>query len=156
VVERVRGVLGRIDLDPASDEFGNTRIMADRYFSKECNGLEQVWNGTIYVNAPGGKTGRKSNVGLFWQKLMQTRSSETLDHAIFMCFSIEAMQSTQIPGPGVGMFPFCVPAKRLRFDGPDGRPGEAPSHSNMIVYVPGRMNRTKAFFNAFKSLGMCR
>lgn len=157
IVVRTKEVLGAIDLDPASDEFGNARIGAKYYFTKEMNGLSTAWiPGTIWLNPPGGKVGNRSLMQLFWQRLMEHRDAGQLKHAIFMAFSLEAAQTTQRDGQGgILRFPFCVPARRLIFDSRAG-PGKAPSHSNAIVYVPGSIDKTQDFFRVFRPVGMCR
>lgn len=73
-----------------------------------------------------------------------------------MAFSIEALQSTQKPGKkSIGEFMFCVPSKRIKFDTPEGLPDKnSPSHSNMIVYIPGRIDRSEIFIEQFESLGV--
>ena len=45
-------VLGKIDLDPASSEDAQKRVGAGRYFTKEDNGLEQDWFGSVWLNPP--------------------------------------------------------------------------------------------------------
>ncbi len=157
IIELVKGVLEHIDLDPASDEFGNSRVQAARYFSREDSGLEQEWGGSIYCNPPGGKLNNKSLSALFWQKMMRTRESKSFKHAIWMCFSAESAAITQRKGvPSILAFPICVPASRLKFDGPDGVRGKSPSHSNIIVYIPGIVNKTKEFVSMFQCLGDCK
>lgn len=154
VLEKARRVLGIIDLDPASEAAANTRVQALTYFRAEDDGLSLDWFGTVWCNPPGGKIGNKSLTGLFWRRLMLTRDQRRLRHAMFMCFSAEALQSTQEKGtPAVGDFPFCVPSKRIRFDRPDYSAGEAPSHSNVIVYVPGTVDHTKNFWAEFNTVG---
>jgi len=151
-----RTVLGPIGFDPASDVFGNQRVMATTYYDEGDDGLTRPWpkDITVWVNPPGSKVGNKSKTGLFWGRLMQHRAEGKLKHAMFMCFSVEALQSTQNKvWPAIGEFPLCVPAKRIRFIGPDGLPGMAPSHSNAIVYVTGTVDVTPKFKRVFSSLG---
>ena len=53
IIDAVVEEFGSIDLDPASDHFN---AVADRYFTKEDNGLEQDWIGSlVYVNPPYGR-----------------------------------------------------------------------------------------------------
>ena len=154
IVEKSRNVLGHIDLDPASDEYGNARVKARRYFTKEVDGLAQPWSGCIFINPPGGKRGNKSLTGLFWQHLMHTLKNKQLNHAIFLAFSVEAMQSTQKPGyPSICDYLVCVAAKRIHFDSAAPTVKNAPSHSNAIVYVPGYLNNSNKFFSEFSSIG---
>ncbi len=60
VLDGVHLVLGTIDLDPASDDFGNSRVRADRFYASEEDGLAQDWGGSMFINPPGGKRGNKS------------------------------------------------------------------------------------------------
>jgi hypothetical protein len=79
-----------------------------------------------------------------------------LEHAIFMAFSAEALQNTQGKGePPIMDFPFCVPAKRIRFVSPAGV-RSSPTHANVIVYVPGTIDRTDLFIKTFSTIGKCK
>lgn len=150
IIERVKKVLGPIDLDPASEPLANERVGAGEYYTEDGQNLK--WFGTMFINPPGGKTGNQSNTAIFWKKLMQSRNK--IQHAIFLAFSLEALQTTQGKGvPSIGEFPFCVPARRIRFDTPFG-PSKAPSHSNVIVYVPGQRDTSDLFRQVFVELGV--
>lgn len=152
VLVMVRSVLGTIDLDPASDANANDRVAAVRYFDEHDDGLLQDWgnNLSIYLNPPGGKVLNQSKAILFWKKLMDTK----IKHAIYMGFSLEHLQSSQGKGvKSIGEFPFCIPKKRLQFHYPNDPSKASPSHSNVIVYVPGTIDRTDLFYDVFKTLG---
>lgn len=157
VVTAAQRVLGPIDLDPASDEFGNARVGARYFLTKEMDGLNTPWiPGTIFLNPPGGKVRNRSQMELFWRRLMAHRDEGQLTHAVFVAFSLEAAQSTQRDGQGgIMRFPLCVPSKRLAFDSRTGK-GQAPSHSNAIVYVPGKLDRTAQFIAEFSWFGFVR
>lgn len=162
IVEAARIVLGPIDLDPASDLFGNSRVRAARFYTEHDDGLSQTWAGIIFLNPPGGVqvdprgTSKKtvSRPGLFWRELMTTRDAGRLSHAIYVAFSLEQISNTQAKGcASCADFTVCIPSKRLRFDRPGGLPGAAPSHANAIVYVPGSVDRTAKFVEAFAGIG---
>jgi hypothetical protein len=158
VLVRAKEILGQIDLDPASDEFGNARVGARYFITKEQDGLASPWPifSTVFINPPGGKTGNQSNTALFWKRLMEYRDSGSLKHAIFMCFSIEAAQNTQGKGcKSILEFPFCIPQRRIRFDSREGT-FSSPSHSNAIIYIPGQINKTAEFIKHFSDLGLTR
>jgi ParB family transcriptional regulator, chromosome partitioning protein len=149
IMELVREVLGPINFDPASCEEANKIVQANCYYTE--NSLTKPWHGTgpIYCNPPGGKTGNKSNVKLFWDKLMDT----DFLHAIFMAFSIEALQTTQSCILPMAQYPICIPAKRIRFVSPEGKKS-SPSHSNCIVYIPDLIDRTEKFTEVFSRIGV--
>jgi phage N-6-adenine-methyltransferase len=52
ILERVRTVLGNIDLDPASSAIAQQRVQADRYFTEQDDGLAQDWSGKVFCNPP--------------------------------------------------------------------------------------------------------
>lgn len=156
IIQKVKLVLGDIDLDPASNEDANQLITAKKIFTERTNGLTSDWglNDTVFINPPSGKEGNKSKTNMFWQKLMQGTYSGNVGHAIFLAFSIEQLQSSQRKGvPCMMSFPFCVPAKRIAFTDPTGAERKAPSHSNMIIYVPGSIDKTYLFKDVFSSIG---
>ncbi len=156
ILELVRKVLGTIDFDPASSVKWNASVGAKAFLTERDDGLKADWlPGTLYCNPPGGKIGNSSKTALFWKRLMTHRESGQLEHAIFMAFSAEALQNTQ--GKGVlpiMHFPFCVPAKRIRFVAL-GVEKFQPSHSNVIAYVPGTLDKSELFRETFSSLGCC-
>lgn len=157
VLDLVRKVLGTIDLDPASSYEANQRVKAVGYFDKEQNALSlDTWSPvpvSIYLNPPGGKRGNKSMSGLFWDKLLEQRELGLVEHAVFMCFSAEALQSTQINSRRpIGSFPICIPKRRIQFVDPTEY-RQQPSHSNVIVYVPGNTNVVSRFYEVFEPVG---
>ena len=50
--EAAREVMQTIDLDPASSEIANTTIKAKKIMTEEDNGLEQEWEGNVWLNPP--------------------------------------------------------------------------------------------------------
>lgn len=52
IIESARKVLQNIDLDPASSELANRTVMADKFYTKEDDGLRQKWHGNIWLNPP--------------------------------------------------------------------------------------------------------
>lgn len=51
-IKSVRSVMGNIDLDPATSEAAQKIIQAKNYYTKEVNGLEQEWEGRVWLNPP--------------------------------------------------------------------------------------------------------
>ena len=161
IIDRIYGVLESIDLDPASSEKANEIVLAKRIITKEQDALATAWdceNRAIYLNPPGGRVGNKSKTALFWDRLLDHQ--DKFSHAIFMCFSIEALQVMQAPmmqaprqGP-LEVFPICIPSKRIKFIREDGKSASSPTHANAIIYVPGRENKAYKFIDEFEDLGI--
>jgi ParB family chromosome partitioning protein len=156
IIQMIKEVLGEIDLDPASCPEANLTVKANQIFTKEDDALKHEWKGNLFLNPPGGKIGNKSLSIEFWRYLMVELERGNVDHAIYLAFSIEQLQSSQGKGvPSIGEFTFCVPSKRLRFKKPIGElDNQAPSHSNMIVYVPGKVDNTMKFAAVFSKIGV--
>lgn len=158
LMDKVHNVIGLPDFDPASCAEANEVVKAATYYSS--NGLEKPWYlGTIFINPPGGKVGNKSQTTLFWEELMRHRKyHHTFKHAIFIAFSIEALQTTQSCAYGsMGDFTFCIPKQRIKFDRPKGVPADKkdhPSHANAVIYVPGIFDHSSRFAQEFKDVGV--
>jgi len=54
VIEKVKEVLGKIDLDPASCEKAQKAIKAKTYYTEENDGLVKPWKGCVFLNPPYG------------------------------------------------------------------------------------------------------
>ena len=51
-VDAVREVLGTIDLDPATNEYGQSIIGASKFYTKQDDGLVHEWRGRVFLNPP--------------------------------------------------------------------------------------------------------
>jgi len=159
VVEASRRVLGRIDLDPASSKVFNEIVRADRYFTKEDDGLAQEWgnpNGiNVFLNSPSGEKGNLAK--RFWERLTDEYLRDMVESAIYIGFSIDQLQTLQNTKHGGPMkLPICIPRKRLQFSSmiekssqvglfgdvePDviATKGSSPTKPNFICLLPSRL-----------------
>lgn len=160
LVNLSKEVLGEIDLDPASSYESNLKIGAARFIDEKSNGLITPWNDnenepiSVFLNPPGGKIGNKSKAGFFWNTLMAYASADFISHAIFLAFSIEALQTTQInSSQPITSFPLCIPKKRIAFVDPINNARHSPSHSNAIAYIPGTKDESQKFIDVFQDVG---
>lgn len=166
IIEAARSVMGGIDLDPATTASVNHAIVkAETFYTKEGDGLSNPWHGRVWLNPPGGRIRNRSSAAVWWQKLAHeywcgtTTSLGGVTEAIFLGFSTEVLATTQRGFDWVGDFPFCIPCKRIQFlQERDGVfvPGESPTHSNIIVYLPRDANSVERFRDAFEPFGRVR
>jgi len=54
IIDKVRIVLGEIDLDPASCAYAQKTVKAKKYYTQENNGLDKTWGGRVFLNPPYG------------------------------------------------------------------------------------------------------
>ena len=157
IILMVHEVLGTVDFDPASCIEANARIQAKRFLCEEEDGLSKSWGpGSVFLNPPGGKRKNKSISALFWRKLMEHAESPIFAHGIFMGFSVEQLAVTQkYHKRSMLDFPICIPSDRIAFYSPYGEKN-APSHSNVIVYIPGASDMTDKFVEVFSKIGKCK
>ena len=158
IIQLCKHVLGEIEFDPASEPDANQIVQAASYFDEADDGLIKEWpvGCTVFLNPPGSKRANKSIAALFWARLMDYRRAGSLKHAIYMGFSLEQLAVSQkYHDDSMLLFPMCVPSERIKFVSPDARK-TAPSHSNVIVYVPGSIDRSGQFRVTFSSLGVTR
>lgn len=141
IVEAARVTLGGIDLDPFSCSKANETVKASVYYSLGFgDAWRDTWNGRVFVNPPGGKTGNLSNQKRAWFKLAAEYQAGRATAAVFVCFSVELLQTTQSKTPaGLQIpldFPICFPAKRVAYVREDGSVGGSPPHSSCVIYLP--------------------
>lgn len=189
VVEPARRVLGSIDLDPASSALVNEQLVkAERFFDASTNGFLAQWSGTVFLNPPGGTCDAEgvtlvkipdrkgwfrpdgtpakgqSSQKAWWFKLMREYTERRVEAAIFVCFSVELLQTTQNQDDDSWLpipldFAICYPRKRVDYlrDKGDGvlKRGGAPPHASAIIYVPPRCLTPQygSFVDAFSPLG---
>ena len=80
--------------------------------------------------------------------------------ALFVCFSVELLQTTQVKTPeGLPLpldFPICFPSRRVAYLTPDGAKSKSPPHASCLVLLPDRERRVEmvgAFVREFSDLG---
>jgi hypothetical protein len=142
IVEAARATLGVIDFDPFSCAAANATIKANVYggLDNGIDGFATTWFGRVFVNPPGGKTENQSNQKRAWFKLASEYAAGRVTAAVFLCFSVELLQTTQSKTPeGLALpldMPICYPRKRVAYTREDGTVGGSPPHSSCIIYLP--------------------
>lgn len=100
-------------------------------------------------------SGIDSSQKMWWQKLARCWENGEVSAAVFVCFSIELLQSTQVDakGPLPLEFPICYPSRRVAYIGEDGKVGASPPHASCIVCVSNTEETIRRFVQAFFRLG---
>lgn len=198
LVEPARATLGVIHLDPASCEEANRLVRAERYYAYADDGYLQPWRGRVFLNPPGGMSdaaqrpvrprcgetgacglpaphkheGAESSQKKWWFKLAREYAANRVEAAIFVCFSVELLQTTQVgtpPGLSIPLdWPICFPAKRVPYitaavreaqGALPGMPasgslGSQPPHASCVVYLgPNSARFRLAFARVGKVVG---
>jgi phage N-6-adenine-methyltransferase len=52
IIEDAREVMGGIDLDPASTDYANSYIKAEKYYTLSNDGLKAEWSNRVWLNPP--------------------------------------------------------------------------------------------------------
>lgn len=167
IVEMARTVMGHIALDPASTHFVNENIVKADFFhgltefgalghpaiKRQSDSLDIAWNGTVFLNPPGGVVKGRSNAALWWAYLAQQFSYGNVTEAVFVGFTVEILRSTQATQFWIGDATLCFPKKRIAFLDQNLAPQKHPSHANVIAYLGPNRNK---FIEVFGELGHCK
>lgn len=146
IIEAAKMVLGEIDLDPASTEAANVWIGAKKIYTKKDDGLEHDWEGRVWLNPPGDKSGKL--VKLFWSKLVESFEGGGVTEAIWLGFSLEQLVTLQLPYVTLTplYYPVCVPKTRIQFINKRGEICKQPTHGNYLCYLG---KRRRLFYDVF-------
>lgn len=116
LIETTRAFFGgSIILDAASDEEANKRVKAFQILTDALSPAPWPRSDNAFLNPPGGKQDKDSLPKLFWKRLVEEVKSDRIGHAIFLAFSIEALQTCQDKGTCMLSYPICIPSQRLHF-----------------------------------------
>jgi ParB family chromosome partitioning protein len=147
VIDRARSMMGSIDLDPASSEFANRIIRADKFYTESDNGLSRPWYGNVWLNPP---YGRKTSIWI--DKLISEWNLGNLNQAIVLINSVTDRKWFHI----LWMFPLCFVYNRIKFLDPFGIAQTSPTHGNVIIYIsriPLPENQRIKFYENYNDIG---
>lgn len=145
-IAAARLVLGTIDIDPASSLIANATVQADTFYTAETNGLEQQWNGTVWMNPPYAK-GLIEN---FAAKLLEELDAGRCTAAITL--TNNSTDTRWFQGLAASAAAVCFPAGRVKFLEPDGTEGK-PLQGQALLYFG---NDPDGFTEAFAEFGFVR
>ncbi len=164
IVEAARATMGGIDLDPASCAEANEVVRAADFFGpggRASNGLLWAWaeagrlQKRVFLNPPGGKAGKRSSAVVWWEKLCKEWQAGNVQQAVFICFNLEVLNTTQASPLPCLDFPVCYFRQRPRF-WPPGTPPELrgisgkPKYPGCAVYVPRETEGLRRYRGRFE------
>jgi len=145
-IAAARAVLGEIDLDPATSEFGQSRIQAKEFYTIQTNGLAQKWVGHIWLNPPYSQP----LIAQFTEKAVTEYKLGHIEQAIILTHnytdtawfhSLEAIAAL-----------ICFTRGRVKFEGADGSKA-APTQGSSFFYLG---KNTDLFSKVFAEFGFIR
>lgn len=143
IINAVRAVLGVINLDPASCEFANRIVKAEKYFTIEDDGLSKEWKyNTVYQNHPFGKKTNK----LWINKLVSEYKIGNVKEACCITFASTSESWFQ----PLLQQPQCFLAKRTKYYSKDGTVFKSPPKGSVVTYFGANVTK---FAQEFRNLG---
>jgi len=160
LVEKVRDVLGNIDLDPCSCIEAQKSVLADVLYDKERDGLSQDWPGKVFMNPPGGwaepsmadKWGSRSSAQCWYNKLLDQYKNGITTHAIVLCFNLDTLRALQSKNS------ICILAKRVKFNrivNGEIVPGNSPAHGTGLILLSNSGEFKKRCIKVMSDVGTC-
>jgi hypothetical protein len=172
ILDAVRVLMGKIDLDPAtSPEFNAFGPRAILYYTKEQNGLDQPWGGRVWLNPPGGK--HRPGPKAWWKRLVEEHRAGNVEQACYMSFALDSLQWSQGKGlVPITDYPTVIFASRVKYyrhevvhkleengkeiqyADPDSPIVQlkAPNKASALTWLPPKELSTEAVTNAFVML----
>lgn len=141
-IEAARQVMGKIALDPATSEFGQKRIKATSYYTKEDDGLKQSWHGRIWLNPPYSQP----LIAQFIKKTVDEYTAGNITEGIILTHNytdtewfhqLEAIAAL-----------LCFTKGRIKYEKEDGTIA-APTQGACFFYLGANGSKFKSIFKQF-------
>lgn len=144
IIEATRRVLEVINLDPASCEFANRIVKAERYFTIEDDGLSKSWGNKshIWLNMPFGKKTNKPWIN----KLINEYKIGNVKEACCITFAATSESWFQ----PLLQQPQCFLSKRTKYYSKDGTVFKSPPKGSVVTYFGPNVTK---FAKEFRDLG---
>ena len=153
-IEAAREVMGFIELDPASCEQANRIVKAERYYTREQNGLERSWKArTVWLNPPYGRSNdmkarHKSTIEQFVMKLLWEYQSGAIGQAILL---VPATIGTNWFHP-LWQYPICFHTGKLNFLSPIKHTCYSHAYGTVLAYLGLKEDRFIKVFQRFGTI----
>ena len=144
-IEAARHVMGRIDLDPASNAIANEHVKATTYYSIDDDGLTKEWSGKVWMNPP--------YEGKLIIQFIETLNAEFVAGRVTEAVVLvnNATETKWFQSLARHASAVCFPQSRIKFWYP-GKTEAAPLQGQAFLYLGVN---SRAFIAVFQSFGFC-
>lgn len=145
IIEAARNAMGGICMDPATSLVAQRFVEADNYYTKEEDGLQQPWWGSVWLNPPYAR----GLIDKFVARLIENWQHEDFYQACVLVNN--ATETTWFHQLAETASAVCFIKGRLKFLDETGKPARAPLQGQVVFYVGHSPDR---FAEAFDGLGL--
>lgn len=144
ILESVYAVLGVVDLDPCSNSRDAPNVKAEKYYTREDDGLNNEWHGKVFMNPPYGKQNGTSVVDDWVSHFICEYDAGRLTEGIILVAArTETLWFKQFKGQV-----WCAVKGRLKFKNPDNK--HCATFPSAVVYYGPNVEK---FIEHFKEHG---
>lgn len=138
-VDAARRTMGRIDLDPASNDTAQQWIAAGTHYTAEDNGLALPWFGAVWLNPPYGREphSHRPSQDVWTERLLAEYDAGNVHQAILLITN--ATDSARFNR--LFNFPICFTSHRIGFVDAKGRTVRGNTKGSAFVYLPPKPTR---------------
>jgi phage N-6-adenine-methyltransferase len=142
-IESARELMGKIDIDPASNKQAQEIIQAEVYYTQETDGLDKSWAGNVWMNPPYSQPLIKD----FCNTLVEKYKTSEINQA---CVLVNNATET---GFFQNMLKVCTAIcfikGRVKFIDKSGEATGAPLQGQVIIYFGKKLKKFKELFSRF-------
>lgn len=142
-IELARKVLGKFDVDPASNPIAQATVKAATFYTEADNGLTRDWEGKVWLNPPYAQPA----IGHFADKMVAEVEAGRVTEAIMLTHNYTDTAWFQKLTRAAAAI--CFTRGRIKFVSPDGALA-APTQGQAFFYFGHRFN---AFLAHFRAIG---